>query len=405
MLESYKPTLNIQGGGFMKQTGDLNLVKKMNKTIVLDYIRNQSPISRARIAEFTGLTKATVSSLVNELLEGNLAHEIGVGQSSGGRKPIMLLFNSTAGYAVGVDLGVNEVVATLADLNGKLIHEYKQEHDNSSVAYVIDLLKACIRKVISRAPKSTYGIVGIGVAIPGFSDEYGNVLFAPNLGWNHVPLQLMLESEFDIPIVIDNEANTGAVGEKQFGAGKAAANLVYISIGSGIGTGILIKGELYRGSSGFSGEIGHVSIKYDGKKCLCGNYGCWELYASEHALLEDARVVLFDPAVTLAKLLRLAEDENAAAIRLFDQLGIYLSVGIINVINSLNPEMIIIGGRLVEAEKWLMPPMMERIEQRSLPYPRAQLDIRFSELGVQATVLGACSFAINAFISSSKVVG
>jgi glucokinase-like ROK family protein len=389
----------------MKQTGDLNLVKKMNKAIVLDYIRNQSPISRARIAELTGLTKATVSSLVNELLESNLAHEIGVGKSSGGRRPMMLLFNDNAGYAVGVDLGVHEMVATLTDLSGNLIHEYRLEHDNSSVAYVIDLLKTCIHKAISLSPPSTYGIVGIGVAIPGISDEHGNVLFAPNLGWNHVPLQQMLESEFDIPIVIDNEANTGAVGEKQFGAGKAATNLVYISIGSGIGTGIIIKGELYRGSSGFSGEIGHVSIQYDGKKCLCGNYGCWELYASEHALLEDARVELSDPAVTMAKLLRLADEGNPTAIELFNKLGKYLSIGIINVINSLNPEMILIGGRIAEAEKWLMEPMMARIEQRSLPYPRSQLDIRFSELGMRATVLGACSFAINAFISSSRVLG
>lgn len=386
----------------MKQTGDLTLVKKINTSIVLENIRNHSPISRARIAELTSLTKATVSSLVNELIESKLTYEIGVGQSSGGRKPMMLLFNNTAGYAVGVDLGVNYIYAALTDLSGNMTEEHRVQHDNSSQTQVIAELKACIREIISRAPMSAYGIVGIGIGIPGISDAQGNVLFAPNLGWENVPLQQIMESEFDIPVVIDNEANAGAVGEKQFGAGKSASHLVYISIGSGIGTGIIIKGDLYRGSSGFSGEIGHVSIQHDGPKCLCGNFGCWELYASETALLENARKELKDPKMSVEQLLKLADEGNQKAIELIEQLGKYLSVGIVNIINSLNPEMIVIGGRLADAEKWLKKPMLEYMNQRSLPYPRAQLNVQFSELGIQSTVLGACSFAISAFFSSNK---
>jgi glucokinase-like ROK family protein len=387
----------------MKPTGDLSLVKKINKSLVLDYIRAHSPISRARIAELTGLTKATVSSLVNEWIESNLTYEIGVGQSSGGRKPMMLLFNSTAGFAVGIDLGVNYILAALTDLNGTIIEEVRVDHKNESVEHVFAKLTACISEIISRAPASTYGIVGIGIGIPGISDSDGNVLFAPNLGWDHVPLQTMVEEKFDIPVVIDNEANAGAVGEKQFGVGQSAKHLVYISIGMGIGTGIIINNELYRGISGFSGELGHISIQHDGRKCPCGNYGCWELYASENALLEQAKNELEDSSITVEELLKLADEGNGIAIQLFERLADYLSVGIVSIINGLNPESIIIGGRLADAQKWLRRPMLDSLERRSLPYPRAQLNVQFSELGIRATVLGACSFAITKFFASTKV--
>ncbi|MEW9701100.1 ROK family protein [Paenibacillus sp. SI8] len=387
----------------MKQTGDLNLVKKINKSIVLHHIRTDSPISRARIAEITGLTKATVSSLVNELIESSLVDEIGAGESSGGRKPMMLLFNGTAGYAIGVDLGVHDILAVLTDLTGQVVEEYRVQHDNASLEQVIGLLKASIRELIHRAPESVYGIIGIGIGVPGICDENGNLLFAPNLGWENVPLQQQVEAEFDIPVVIDNEANAGAVGEKQFGAGKDTANLVYVSIGIGIGAGIIIKGELYRGATGFSGEIGHISIQHDGPKCRCGSLGCWELYASEHALLEQARRELGSGAVDLESLLRRADSGDHDVIALFERLGYYLGVGVVNIINGFNPDFIILGGRLAGAEKWLMHPLLTLLEKRSLPHPRKQLNVQFSQLTDRSTVLGASSFAIAKFFASTKV--
>jgi glucokinase-like ROK family protein len=386
----------------MKQTGDLNLVKKINKTIVLHHIRTDSPISRAKIAEITGLTKATVSSLVNELIESSLVEEIGVGESSGGRKPMMLLFNGMAGYAIGVDLGVHDILAVLTDLTGKVIRENRIQHHNESAEQVISLLKATIRELIETAPESVYGVIGIGLGVPGICDDEGNLLVAPNLGWENVPLQKQLEAEFGLPVVIDNEANAGAVGEKQFGAGKDTANLVYVSIGMGIGAGIIIKNELYRGASGFSGEIGHISIQHDGPKCRCGSLGCWELYASEHALLEQAGQEL-GHEVDLESMLSRAESGDVKVISLFERLGYYLGVGVVNIINGYNPEFIILGGRLAGGEKWLMKPLLQLLEKRSLPHPRKQLKVEFSELGDRSTVLGAASFAVAKFFASTTV--
>ncbi|MCD1258639.1 ROK family transcriptional regulator [Paenibacillus athensensis] len=387
----------------MKQTGDLNLVKKINKSIVLHHIRKDSPISRARIAEISGLTKATVSSLVNELIESKLAHEIGTGESSGGRKPMLLLFNGTAGYAIGIDLGVRYVHAVLTDLTGQIVQTYRVRHDNRDAGRALEALKSCVRELQAGAPASPYGIVGIGIGIPGVSDGEGRVLFAPNLGWPEgLPLQQQLEEAFGIPVAIDNEANAGAIGEKQFGAGQDSGHLVYVSIGTGIGAGLVMKGELYRGASGFSGELGHMSIQHDGSQCRCGSLGCWELYASESALLEQARLAL-GAETELEALLRLAEGGDETAIGLFERLGYYLGVGVGSIVNGYNPELVVLGGRLAAAERWLLRPLLAQLERRSLRLARSGVTVRFAELGDRSTVLGASSFAIAGFFASSSV--
>lgn len=391
----------------MTITADLNLVKKINKALVLDRLLRRSPVSRAHIAKETGLTKATVSALVGELIDEHLVYETGTGASSGGRKPVMLMFNRLAGYAVGVDLGVNYILAVLTDLKGTVVDELRRPLRGTSFADAVDELAACIRTLTERAPASPYGIVGIGVGVPGITNDQGTVLFAPHLNWENAPLQERLEEQFGIPVVIDNEANAGAIGEKHFGAGRQASNLVYVSVGMGIGTGIIIHNELYRGNSGFSGEMGHVCIQAEGKPCRCGNIGCWELYASENALLEMARELpsLHSQAgeADLDALLLLAQQGNADAAELFRRVGTYLGVGITNIINIFNPELIIIGNRFTAAEPWLSEPIRSVIDRRSLPYHRRDLRLEFSSLGARSAVLGAAFFAITRFFAASRV--
>ncbi|TBL79937.1 ROK family transcriptional regulator [Paenibacillus thalictri] len=387
----------------MKKTGDLNLVKRMNKAIVLEYIQQHAPVSRATIASKTGLTKATVSTLVSEWIDSHMVYEIGTGESSGGRKPVMLLFHAKAGFVIGIDLGVNYIHALLTDLDGEAACEHNMTHANASVASVLEDVKACIRELLRQAPASPYGVVGIGIGIPGISDDHGNVLFAPNLGWENVPLQQEIEKEFGIPVVIENEANAGAVGEKRYGAGQDAAHLIYVSLGSGIGTGIIIKDELYRGATGFSGEIGHQSIDLNGPQCRCGNYGCWELYASEQALLESAKSSLGRSAADVDSLLQEAAQIGSAEISgLFAQLGRHLGIGLVNIVNSFNPELIIIGGRLTAAAEWLDEPIRQTMEQRLLPYPRKPLEVQFSALDSRSTVLGASTLAAGNFFGKLK---
>jgi len=384
-----------------KATGDLALVKKMNSYIVLACIRKHSPVSRAQISELTGLNKATVSSLVNELLENNLVLEIGPGESSGGRKPVLLLFNERAGYAIGIDLGVNYIRAVLADLNGNVVIERYEKLKQQHRELAFDALTANIDALMSQTPESTYGIVGIGVGAPGIVDQDGNILFAPNMKWREVPLQHMLNERYHLPVIIDNEANAGAQGEQKYGAGKGIRNLVYLSVGYGIGSGMILDKELYKGTSGFSGELGHLSIAYDGKECSCGNLGCWELYASEKALLEEASPLGYEG---LDELIAAAQKGDANVLKIFESIGRFLGIGIANIINTLNPDCVMIGNRMSRAAQWIMPAIQQTVQQRALSFHSEELKILFAELKEHSAVRGAAYYAIDRFFEQFKAI-
>lgn len=208
-------------------TGDQALIKRINTAIVLEYILRSAPLSRAQISEQSGLNKATVSSLVQDLIDGSLVKEIGTGQSSGGRKPVMLEFTATSGYAVGIDLGVNYIRGALTDLRGSIVAEHTSSLRHTEPGAAVEQLFGCIEALVAEAPASPYGIIGIGVGVPGLVDESGTILFAPNLKWRDVPLQRLLTDRFSLPVTIDNEANMGALGEQKFGAGRSIHNLIY----------------------------------------------------------------------------------------------------------------------------------------------------------------------------------
>lgn len=375
-------------------TWNQQVVKKNNKSLVLQMIIEQEPISRADIAQVTGLNKATVSSMVNELLEEDLIYESGPGESSGGRRPVLLHFNKVAGYSIGIDIGVNYILSVLTDLKGSILIEKKQSIKDSSYSVVFDQVKKMILIIKDEMPYSRYGIVGIGMGVPGIVDKEGIVLLAPNLGWKHVSLKKDIEAEFNLPVCIENEANAGAYGEKQFGNGHQLQNIIYISAGIGIGVGIILNGELYRGNSGFSGEMGHMIIDVDGRKCSCGSKGCWEAYASEHALLKLAD----DKNATLESLIQAAEENDENTIKLFEQIGTYLGYGINNIINTFNPEQVIIGNRLAMAKKWLEEPIRKTIETHTLSLHQSDLKLHFSRLSIYSAALGVSAFAVENFI-------
>ncbi|MGF7048309.1 putative NBD/HSP70 family sugar kinase [Paenibacillus sp. DS2015] len=384
----------------MKITGDQALVKKINKSIVLDTIRQHNPLSRVRVSEITGLNKATVSNLVLELIDNHLVQEIGPGQSSGGRKPTMLLFNRGAGHAIGIELSVTHLNGILTDLEDHIIAEQSFALSHHDLPYVLERMKELILSLIRLAPESPHGIVGIGVGVPGMVAEDGTVLFAPNLEWENVPLKSLLEETFGIHVTIDNEANAGAQGELHYGAGVDVQHLIYISAGMGIGSGIIFTGELYKGSSGYAGETGHMTIEADGRICSCGNRGCWELYASELTYLDPSRKL---PAQSTRELIQYAQEHEKSTLALYEEIGRYLGIGITNIVNSFNPERVIIGGPLSAAKQWLEPSIQAIVAERTLPYHRQQLQIQFSSLGSRSAMIGASYAAVSQFLGRIRV--
>ncbi|WP_298787555.1 ROK family protein [uncultured Marinococcus sp.] len=386
------------------KTGDQGLVRKINKSIVLNKIQTESPVSRAQISKITGLNKATVSSLVSELMEEHFVGEIGVGLSSGGRRPTMLFFNKNAGYSIGVDLGVNYILAVITDLQGNIINKQKIETDETEPEIIFLKVKNLIRLLQQEASGSPYGLVGIGLGVPGMIDNNGLILFAPNLNWHRVDLKKYLEKEFRLPVTIENEAKAGAHGEKIYGAGQNVSDLIYVSIGIGIGAGIIINDRLHKGSTGISGEIGHVSIDSQGKKCPCGNRGCWELYSSEAALMDKVRPI-FPPGtrINLEMLIKMAMENHHGVLNALDQIGEYIGIVLTNIVNTFNPEQIIIGNRFAVLEPWLRNPIQRVLQQRLLPYYHDSFELKFSEHGMLSCALGCAAFSIEQFFSESRV--
>lgn len=380
-------------------TGDQALIKRINTAIVLESILKGAPLSRAQISERTGLNKATVSSLVQVLIDGRLVIETGTGESSGGRKPVMLEFIAESGYAVGIDLGVNYIRGVLTDLRGTIVSERTSSLRLVELDGVVDELVDCIETLIAEAPACPYGIVGIGVGVPGLVDDHGSILFAPHLKWRDIPLQRLLAERFALPVTIDNEANMGALGEQKYGAGRSIANLVYVSVGIGIGTGLILHKSLYKGASGFSGEMGHLSVEAYGKPCSCGNRGCWEMYASEQALLDQAAELGFGD---LESLLAAASAGREDVIGLFGQVGEYLGIGIANIVNVFNPDAVVIGNRMCQARPWLETVVRQTVVQRALGFHLRKVQLLFAELGERSAMMGAAEMAIAGFFTRLK---
>ncbi|REJ23324.1 ROK family transcriptional regulator [Caldibacillus debilis] len=386
-------------------TGNQQLVKQINKTLVLETILNEAPISRADIAQKVGLNKGTVSSLVNELIEEQLIYESGPGKSSGGRRPVMLLFNEKAGYSIGIDLGVNYILGILTDLKGHIVAEIQKKLSVTGVEQVKQMMIAIIEDLIRSAGQSHYGIIGIGIGIPGMVNNDGEILLAPNLGWKNVRMKEEIENRFQVPVIIENEANAGAYGEKLYGAGKEFDNILYVSAGIGIGVGVILEGQLFTGSGGFSGEMGHTIIIVNGKECSCGSRGCWEQYASEKALLEEAKNIPIPYAdkdsISIELLVELAKEGNEEVINLFKKIGAYLGVGINNMINTFNPEQIIIGNRLAMAKDWLEESITHFVKSHTIPFHQQDLSITFSQLTTHSTAVGVCALSIENFLKTS----
>jgi predicted NBD/HSP70 family sugar kinase len=372
------------------------LVKKINQKVLLNEIVSNSPISRASLSEITGLNKSTVSSQISTLIEKNLIFEIGQGQSSGGRKPVMLVFNKNAGYSIGIDVGVDDLNGILTDLQGNIVLEDHRQLENPDAKTIKDQLYSMIKGFISQMPESPYGLIGIGLGVPGLVNNEHQIILGPNLNWyKDIDLKKVLEQEFHVPVFIENEANAGAHGEKEFGAAQNYENLVFVSVGTGIGTGIIINNELYRGNVGFAGEMGHLTIDLNGPKCRCGNRGCWELFASEKALQKS-----LPDHMSKQEIINLANQNDSEVLSALQNFGYYLGIGLVNVLNTFNPQAVVIRNDMIEALPIVLNSLRNSISSRIIDQLGSSYELLLSSLGKNATALGASSLVIEHFLEN-----
>ncbi|WP_088037152.1 transcriptional repressor XylR [Bacillus velezensis] len=375
---------------------DQAFVKKVNQKLLLNEILKNSPISRAKLSEMTGLNKSTVSSQVNTLMKENLVFEIGQGQSSGGRRPVMLVFNKKAGYSVGIDVGVDYVNGILTDLEGTIVLDQHHHLECNSPEITKDILIEMIHHFIANMPQSPYGLIGIGICAPGLIDKNQKIVFAPNANWRDIDLKSFIQEKFNVPVFIENEANAGAYGEKVFGAAKNHDNMIYASIGTGIGIGVIINNDLYRGVGGFSGEMGHMTIDFNGPKCSCGNRGCWELYASEKALLTSLQTK--EKKVSTQDIIDLAHLNDIETLHALQNFGFYLGIGLTNILNTFNPQAIILRNSIIESHPMVLHSIKSEVSSRVYSHLDNSYELLPSILGKNAPALGMSSIVIDHFL-------
>nr|WGD66724.1 ROK family protein [Bacillus velezensis] len=375
---------------------DQAFVKKVNQKLLLNEILKNSPISRAKLSEMTGLNKSTVSSQVNTLMKENLVFEIGQGQSSGGRRPVMLVFNKKAGYSVGIDVGVDYINGILTDLEGTIVLDQHHHLECNSPEITKDILIEMIHHFIANMPQSPYGLIGIGICVPGLIDKNQKIVFAPNSNWRDIDLKSFIQKKFNVPVFIENEANAGAYGEKVFGAAKNHDNMIYVSIGTGIGIGVIINNDLYRGVGGFSGEMGHMTIDFNGLKCSCGNRGCWELYASEKALIKSLKTK--EKKVSTQDIIDLAHLNDIGTLHALQNFGFYLGIGLTNILNTFNPQAIILRNSIIESHPMVLHSIKSEVSSRVYSHLDNSYELLPSFLGKNAPALGMSSIVIDHFL-------
>lgn len=405
------------------RTGDQALVREINLSIILNTLRDHTPISRARLAALTGLNKTTVSSLVKELLDANFIREIGSGKKDdAGRPAILLELNPKAGYIIGAEIGIGvdliSVVLTNFAVEICWRHQEQTNHLPNQEA-ILQRTVAIIHDAVAHAERNGGHVLGLGIGMPGLVDmQTGTLLFAPNLHWRNVPLRTILEREFDFPIYVDNDANLATLGESYLGVARGCENMLYIAAGEGLGGGIVMNGRMLSGALGFAGEIGHMTIALDGRECNCGNRGCWETFVTQGAVFRRVREAIASgqtsvlteltqgdlAELTIPLIVQAARAQDQVALAVLKETGQYLGIGLANLINIFNPEKIVFGGVLSLASMFLLPEIYRVIESRVMLWSRRAVQIAVAAYGSDACAMGGVTAVYHRILNRPKAV-
>ncbi|WP_099159527.1 ROK family transcriptional regulator [Virgibacillus ndiopensis] len=376
--------------------GTFQWMKSVNKSIILNKIRTNGPISRAQIAKDTKITPPTVSSIVKELIEQEIVIESEVGESQGGRKPTMLMINSTNFYIVGVDAGPDTVDCVLADLSGTITERTSQQLKLPITnKQFLSVLKETIQRVIQSTTSNMEKVVGIGIAMHGVVNvETGTSIFAPNLSLSDIPIKAELEKEFGLTVKVENDARAMALGEEWFGNHGQVDSMLAVNLGRGVGAGVVIKGKLYHGAYDIAGEIGHMMMDMNGEICECGNRGCLQTLVSGPAIAHRAEKEIGLESITGEGVFHLATEGDEASAKLLHETGTYIGIGLTNLIHIFNPRKIVLSGGVTKAKQFILEPTQEAIKDRALTPQAKRTDVVITELGEDATILGAVALLL-----------
>ena len=381
---------------------------------VLRLIWRERRISRAEIARRANLSRSTVSEIVTSLLKTGLVAEVGAGPSGGGRRPIVLEFQDDAAFILGVEMGATHVAVALTDLRGRVLQWELRSHPvrsdpEGTRALVIELCDACLAK----HGRGTESLVGVGVAVPSpvdpqHPDRFSELVLPAWQGRNGLEV---LSARYGVPLRVDNDANLGALAEGWWGAGRGVDDFAYVKLATGVGSGHVIGGQIYRGATGVAGEIGHMAIDPHGGPCICGLRGCLATFVGAPALQARALALLgdFPDSVLVGTQPSIESIEAAAlngdplALQLAREAAESLGIAIAGMLNLMNPARVILGGGLARLGDLLLEPLHETVQRRTLVSSVAVSEIVTSELGPQSIAVGAATLILEAALADSSL--
>ena len=404
------------------RASDLHDMREANNTLVLRVIRQHGPLARVAIARRTGLSRTTVSSIVDGLLAEGVVRE---GETlsaapSGGRRPTLVHFNESAGVILGVDFGRTHYTLLATDLHAHVIARRSGPCDTDlGPDVLLPRLIEEIRRLISENQLDWDRVVGVGVGIPGPVDATLNMLVTPPrmTGWDRVDVTGILRAALGTPVLLNNDANLGALAEGRYGAALGASNFIYVKVGTGIGCGMVIDGKIYRGSSGVAGEFGHFTVDRDGPLCACGNRGCLEAVAGAPQIVRlaleagyrqgeavahaatsgaGAQDVQNTEDIDVAEVIQAALHGDRACRAAVGRAAELIGVAMAGLVNLVNPSVITLYGSVARAGELLLGPIREAIRERSLLAASQAVRVQTSALGDSAIALGAATMVIDA---------
>lgn len=374
------------------QVARSNTIRDINRQIVLGYIRDKGIVSRADLAKLTDLQRSTVSQIVEDLIKIEFIEEIGEGVSSGGRKPTMLQLQKGRIDAIGIDITPTVTTIGTADLAGNILEKNTFLTDPEVEKTYAEIVFQ-VNKLIK---ENDLRFVEIGVSLPGLVDDLtGKVYYVPHFGWKEWFLKDDLQKATGLSVTIDNDANSVALAELWFGSPEVRQlkNFLTILVAEGIGTGMILNGEIYRGKNGVAGEFGHMIVGLEGLvECSCGSRRCWEALASDKATM--ARFTeISGKKLKIEDIIERAKINNEPEVSVIKETIAYLGIGISNLLVGLSPELVIVNGKIAKLLSPLaqeLPQIISRSVRQSLP----PIKIIASTLGDNPTLMGALSLAL-----------
>jgi predicted NBD/HSP70 family sugar kinase len=385
-------------------SGSLESLRERNRRQLIDTLRRRGSASRAELARLTGLSRSTVSTLIADLQASGLVAERErerqpsdepEARAPQGRPPTLLTLDRSAGLVLGVDFGHEHVHVAIADLSRTILAERVQPVDvDQSAARALDVAIELADEVVTEADVDGDRILGAGVGLSGPIDVDAGTVHAGKIlpSWAGVHPVEVLAGRLGVPVHLDNDANLGALAEVTLGAGIGARDAIYLMVSGGIGAGLILGGELYRGAGGTAGELGHVLVDESGPICRCGNRGCLEMMAGGRAILELLRRSHGDD-LTIDEVMALSDEGDSGARRAIADAGRILGRSVAAIVNAFNPELVVVGGRVSAAGDVLLDPLREAVHRYAIPSAAQDVRITHGVLGDRAEVLGALELA------------